>query len=54
MKTFITTYEYYGNKITQTVPVIEMISELPDALKIETVIDVLGTIRGNEKLEDFQ
>ena len=54
MKSILVTYTYYGHKISQTVPIVDIISQMPDAVKVETVLDVISTISGNERLDDFQ
>lgn len=54
MKSFLIDYVYYGHKISQTVNIVEMIGNLPDALRVETVIDVFGALKGTENLDDFQ
>lgn len=54
MKNFTIEYTYYGHSIKQTVNVVEMIESLPDALRVETVIDVFSALKGTENLDDFQ
>jgi hypothetical protein len=54
MKQFIISYNYYGTNINQSINVVEMVEQLPDALKIETVIDVLMAVKGHEILNEIQ
>lgn len=54
MKQFIISYHYYGNDIKQSVNIVDMIAELNDPLKVETIIDVVSTLKGTEILDELQ
>lgn len=44
----------FGQTIEVSFNLVENINMMTDALKIETILDILECLTGNEKLEDFQ
>jgi hypothetical protein len=54
MKVITINYKYYGHTITQSIDLVEIISQLPDAIKIETVLDIMQVLTGKEHLHDWQ
>lgn len=54
MKVLCINYNVFGCEMPMTIPVVEMIDQLPDALKVETIIDIMEILTGQEHLEDFQ
>jgi len=54
MKNIPLIFEFCGQKVEASFNICDNIKAMPDATKIETILDVLGTLNGNEKLEEFQ
>lgn len=54
MKTIKLVFNFCGQDIEASFNLIDNINAMSDALKIETILDVLECLTGNEQLEDFQ
>jgi len=54
MKTIKLVFNFCGQDIEASFNLIDNINAMPEALKIETILDVLECLTGNEQLEDFQ
>ena len=54
MKTIKLVFNFCGQDIEASFNLIDNINAMPEALKIETILDVLECLNANERLEDFQ
>lgn len=53
MKHLVIKYEYYGHRIEQTINIYEMIAQMPPALRLETIMELMELVP-DEDLKEHQ
>lgn len=53
MRNLIVSFTYFGTEFTQSFPIVDMIKQLHEAIKVETIIEILSTLTGDEKIDEL-